>query len=125
MNRSRRYLCVAALAGAGQSLLGRLSVAQDAPSSNPRIIQVTARKFQFSPNPIHLRKGESVVLEVMAVDFMHGFNIPDLKMRIDLAPGRITRIPLMFEKAGTYDFLCDNFCGSGHEEMNGKLIVAA
>ena len=39
------------------------------------------------------------------------------------APGKTTVIRFTPEKAGVYDFLCDNFCGSGHEEMNGRIVV--
>ncbi|MBF0747587.1 cupredoxin domain-containing protein, partial [Gemella sp. 19428wG2_WT2a] len=64
-----------------------------------------------------------VVLAFTAVDFIHGFFIPDLKIRADLLPGQLTQVRLTPGKAGEYAFLCDNFCGSGHEEMNGKIIV--
>ena len=52
-------------------------------------------------------------------------NFPDFKIRADLMPGRVTRIELPALQAGTYEFLCDNFCGDGHEEMHGKLVVTA
>jgi cytochrome c oxidase subunit 2 len=125
MNRSRRLLGLGVLASAGQAMLSRFGIAQDSSPENTRArpIQVTAKKFQFTPNPIRIKKGEPVVLEITAIDFTHGFNIPDLGMRSDLVPGKITRIPLTLNKTGTYDFLCDNFCGNGHEEMNGKIIV--
>ncbi|HXD51403.1 MAG TPA: cytochrome c oxidase subunit II, partial [Burkholderiales bacterium] len=38
-------------------------------------------------------------------------------------PGKTTRLRLVPDKTGTFVFLCDVFCGTGHEEMNGKLIV--
>jgi cytochrome c oxidase subunit 2 len=33
-------------------------------------------------------------------------------------------VPITPMKAGTFDFLCDNFCGEGHEQMSGQFIVA-
>jgi hypothetical protein len=51
--------------------------------------------------------------------------VPDLKLRADLAPGQVVRLSCTPTAPGTIDFLCDNFCGSGHEEMNGKFIVKA
>jgi cytochrome c oxidase subunit II len=65
------------------------------------------------------------VLEFTSLDFVHGFNMPDLKVRADLPPGLVTRVPLPMAKPGTYDFLCDNFCGDQHEEMHGRMIVEA
>ena len=54
-----------------------------------------------------------------------GFNIPALKLRTDIVPGQIARLRLTPAQVGSYDFLCDNFCGDGHEDMNGRLIVVA
>jgi cytochrome c oxidase subunit 2 len=46
-----------------------------------------------------------------------------LHVRTDIVPGKITRLPLTFPRAGKLGFLCDNFCGSGHEEMAGSFNV--
>ena len=58
-------------------------------------------------------------------DFVHGMNIPDLKKRLDLVPGRVTRLELQPKTAGVIEFLCDNFCGEGHETMHGRFVVTA
>jgi len=62
---------------------------------------------------------------IRSLDFVHGMNIPDLGMRLDLVPGRVTRLELQPKAAGTIDFVCDNFCGDGHEEMHGRFVVTA
>ncbi|MBV6323826.1 cupredoxin domain-containing protein [Duganella violaceipulchra] len=90
-----------------------------------RVIKIEARKFRFSPNVIELKTGEAVVLELTALDFPHGFSLPDFKIRADLVIGKPVRVKLKPEAAGQFGFLCDNFCGSGHEEMSGTLIVKA
>jgi cytochrome c oxidase subunit 2 len=122
MNRARRRLCGGALAGAAAWLLGAVG-AEGKTQAKERIVKVTARKFEFTPREIHLRRGEAVVLELSALDFVHGFSVPGLHLRSDLPPGAATRIRIPTDQAGVFDFLCDNFCGTGHEEMNGKLIV--
>src|SRR5471032_3021984 len=86
-----------------------------------RVIKIEARKFRFAPNVIELKKGEAVVLELTALDFPHGFSLPDFKIRADLVMGKPVRVKLKPEEAGQFGFLCDNFCGSGHEEMSGTL----
>jgi len=63
------------------------------------------------------------VLEFTSLDFVHGFKIPDLNVRSDLPPGRVTKVRVKFERPGEYAFLCDNFCGDDHEEMAGKFVV--
>ena len=122
MNHKRRTLCFGSVAGLGAMLLAP-SMGAVAASAKERVIKIQAKKFVYTPNQIVIKKGEHVVLEFTSVDFMHGFKIPDFNIRADLPPGQITRVRLNPDKAGTYDFLCDNYCGSGHEEMSGKIIV--
>jgi cytochrome c oxidase subunit 2 len=38
-------------------------------------------------------------------------------------PGQVARVHLKPDKTGTYAFLCDIFCGTGHENMNGTIKV--
>ncbi len=116
-NTQRRQWCLGVLAGGAALLCGA------APVPKPKVIKVTAKKFIYTPSTITVKKGTPLVLEMTALDFVHGFRIPDLGIRLDLVPGKVLRVPIPTDKAGTFDFLCDNFCGSGHEEMNGSLSV--
>lgn len=88
-----------------------------------RVIKITAHKFEYEPSEIHLTLGEPVVLELTSKNVTHGFNIPDLGLRADLEPGETARVRLVPEKAGTFEFHCDNFCGIDHESMSGTIIV--
>jgi cytochrome c oxidase subunit 2 len=127
MNSSRRNVCLSVAAGFGTLLFGGMLNAQGATKpkakAKERVIKIQAKRFVYTPNEITIKKGEAVVLEFTSLDFVHGFNIPDLNVRADLPPGQITRVSIKPEKSGVYDFLCDNFCGSGHEEMSGRIIV--
>ena len=107
------------------ALIGGTVLAQGAaqPQSKERVIKIVAQRFHYTPNEIVLKKGQPVVLEFTSLDFVHGFKIPDLNLRADLPPGKVNRVRLMPDKEGVYDFLCDNFCGDNHEEMNGRIIV--
>lgn len=119
---NRRLLLQATLAGGGALLL-RAGLAQSAPE--PRRIQLTARRFAYQPNEIALKLGEPVLVEISSLDFVHGMNIPQLGRRLDLVPGRITPLLLTPQAPGIIEFVCDNFCGDGHEEMHGRFIVSA
>jgi cytochrome c oxidase subunit II len=88
-----------------------------------RVVRVTARKFVFTPNVIELKKGEPVVIELATEDVFMGFNVPELKMRSDIVPGKVMRLAVTPDNAGTFTFLCDVFCGDGHETMSGKIVV--
>lgn len=90
-----------------------------------REIPITAQRFHFSPAEIPLARGERVVLLLQSMDFAHGFSVPQLGLRTDFMPGLVVRLELQAGDPGIIDFLCDNFCGSGHEQMHGHFVVAA
>ena len=87
------------------------------------VIKITAKKFEYSPDSIKIKKGIPVILELTSLDTTHGFNCPKLGVRTNIEPGKVNRVRILAQKAGVYAFFCDVFCGSGHEEMTGKIIV--
>ncbi len=97
--------------------------AAQAMADDETVIHITAKKFEFNPHALTLKKGVPVVLDVMALDRVHGFNLPDFGVRTDVVPGKLTRIRFTPDKTGEFVFFCDVFCGDGHEEMSGILIV--
>jgi len=90
-----------------------------------RVVHVVARRFTYSPEVIELQLGVPVVIELTSDDRDHGFSVPELGIRIDVEPGKTARVRVVPEKVGTFDFHCDVFCGSGHEEMAGRIVVSA
>ncbi|HWH77293.1 MAG TPA: cupredoxin domain-containing protein [Candidatus Binatus sp.] len=104
------------IVGAGEMNLG-------ADQTSERVIKITAHKFAYEPNEIQLKVGEPVVLELTSKDVTHGFNLPDLGLRADLEPGETARVRLVPDKAGTFEFHCDNFCGFDHESMSATITV--
>src|SRR3569623_3372447 len=78
--------------------------------SPPQVVKIVAQRFHYTPNEFRVKAGVPVVLEFTSLDFVHGFFMPDLNVRADLPPGMVTRVNVAPAKAGTYDFLCDNFC---------------
>lgn len=90
-----------------------------------RVIKILARRFTFTPNQLTLQKGVPVILELSSADVVMGFSVPDFQTRADILPGKVARLRLVPDKVGTFVFLCDIFCGSGHETMNGVITVAA
>ena len=99
-----------------------LALAQET-GKEEKVIKITAKKFEYSPNEVRLKKGVPVVLELTSLDRLHGFNIFDFGVRADINPGQVTRVRIVPEKTGTFVFRCDIYCGEGHENMEGKLIV--
>ncbi len=94
-----------------------------AASGGPEIIKITAKKFEYSPSNIALKKGVPVILEFTSLDRKHGFNCPDLNLRATIEPDKTSQVAVTPDKTGTFEFHCDVFCGSGHEQMTGTITV--
>ena len=93
------------------------------PAGTEQVVHMTAKKFEYDPSEITLKKGIPVILEITALDRDHGFKVPELGIRADLKSGQVTRVRIVPERTGTFKFRCDVFCGSGHEDMSGELVV--
>jgi cytochrome c oxidase subunit 2 len=117
---TRRRRAVIGAAGA-LALSSVAALALAAPK--PRVIRIVAKKFVYVPNEIHVKQGEAVVLQLSAPEVPMGFSLPDFNMRADVVPGKPTSVQLTPDKAGNFTFLCDVFCGTGHEDMSGVLVV--
>jgi cytochrome c oxidase subunit 2 len=88
-----------------------------------QVIKITAKKFDYTPNQITLKKGVPVILEFTTKDVLMGFSVPDLGARSDIIPGQVARVRIVPNKVGSFPFHCDIFCGSGHEDMTGTITV--
>lgn len=110
------------------SLASLGALAQDAASNsqaapNVHEIQVTAKKYEFSPNPIRVKKGEPVRLIITATDHDHGIQLDAFHIKQKLKKGVPATIEFTPDKAGTFPFKCSVFCGLGHGGMKGELVV--
>jgi len=92
-------------------------------SDTEQVVQITAKRFEYTPKDITVKKGVPVVLEFRSLDRLHGFDCPGLGIRSDIPPQQVTKLRFVPQKAGTFPFHCDNFCGSGHEGMTGTITV--
>lgn len=89
----------------------------------PRTIAVTAKRFEFVPSTITLKKGETVKLVVTSEDVTHGLFLRPLKIDTDLTPGKTEELTVTPQSAGTFAAICHHFCGSGHGSMKLTVIV--
>jgi len=89
----------------------------------PEVIQIQAKCYQYVPREIHLKKGEPVILQVTTLDKAHGFYVPDMNIDATAKPGKPAQVSVTPTKSGVFPFSCDVFCGEGHDNMEGKLIV--
>lgn len=89
----------------------------------PRVVEITAKRFGFSPNQITLKKGETVTLRLKSEDVTHGFFMRALKIDEVIEPGTPTDVTVTPQTAGTFTTICDHFCGANHGNMNMKIVV--
>jgi cytochrome c oxidase subunit II len=101
-------------------------VCEAAPAEPPqREIKVIARRFEFVPKIITVRKGERVRLAVTSEDVDHGIAIKEFGVDQIVRAKETKVIELSADKIGRFDVTCSVFCGDGHPEMVGELIVTA
>jgi cytochrome c oxidase subunit II len=89
----------------------------------PHAIVITAKRFEFVPSTITLKKGETVKLVVTSEDVTHGFFLRPLKIDTDLTPGETQQITVTPQSAGTFTAICHHFCGAGHGNMKLTVVV--
>ena len=86
-------------------------------------IQVTLRKYEFSPGSLRVKRGERVKLVMTAADHDHGFKLDDFNVDQKVPKGTTVVVEFTADKAGTFQFRCSNVCGIGHRGMKGTLVV--
>jgi cytochrome c oxidase subunit 2 len=111
-----------------------------AQNSGIQVVEVTAKKYEYSPEPIHVKNGIKIQMKITASDHDHGFSISTVPDGSDsnvsaglvftssqecwlLRKGETTTIEFQARTPGTYSFKCCHTCGLGHRGMKGQLIV--
>ena len=67
--------------------------------------------------------GQPVEVLITSRDVIHSFYVPAFRLKQDAVPGRVTYLWFTADKPGTYDILCAEYCGTGHSQMRGRVIV--
>jgi cytochrome c oxidase subunit II len=106
-------------------LISASAFAQDSGGTNsaPHEVQMTAKKFEFNPEVVTVKKGEHVKLVITATDRDHGFKLDAFKINQHLKKGEPTTVEFTADQAGEFPFQCSVICGMGHHKMKGKLVV--
>ena len=82
-----------------------------------------ASMWQFQPSEIYIPVGSEVDFYLTSKDVVHGFNISEKNINMMAVYGAITKTTVKFDKPGVYDIVCHEFCGIGHQNMRGQVIV--
>ena len=92
-------------------------------SGQVKEFKMTAKQFAFEPSTIEVNKGDKVRLIVTSTDVSHGIAIKEYGINQRLDVGKPATIEFVADKQGTFTAFCSVFCGAGHSDMKGKLIV--
>ena len=126
--RKQRLFDAAAVVGMALLFGATMTFARQDPAtaSAPRVIEVLAKRFTFEPAKIEVTEGERVRLVVKSADGVHGVQIKKFNVN-KLVPrgGDTVNIDFVAASPGTYEILCSEECGDGHDAMTGTLIVKA
>ena len=93
------------------------------PSGPAQHVRVTMKKFAIQPAVIQVKQGANVVLDVSTLDVQHGFQVPELGINEPIQPGMPAEISLDTSRKGEFKVECSIICGSGHDDMQAKIVV--
>jgi cytochrome c oxidase subunit II len=110
---------VGMLAFAGCMALARPATAAD----EPKRIEITAKRFSYSPSEITVKKGEPVDLVFHTADVTHGIRFKELGLQTQIGKGSDGELRFTPNKAGDFVGHCSHFCGVGHGSMTMTLHV--
>lgn len=86
-------------------------------------LKCVARMWSFDPGTVRVPEGSEVDIYLSAADVVHGFWITHKNVNLMAVPGAVNNTTVKFEEPGEYDIICHEYCGSGHQNMRGKIIV--
>jgi cytochrome c oxidase subunit 2 len=107
----------------------------NSPWSNPGLREIEPGKYdayilahaipnwEYLPKEITVPVGSSVSFYVTSSDVQHGFNIQNTNANFMVIPGQVSKLTVKFDKPGTYNYICTEYCGVGHGVMYGAIIV--
>ena len=99
-------------------------VGPSAQTTEPRIVEITARRFAFEPSEVNATVGERLQLVVRSADGVHGLEIKKLKIKKEVPRGgEPVTIDFTATTEGSFPIICSEYCGNGHDDMSGMLIV--
>jgi cytochrome c oxidase subunit 2 len=90
---------------------------------NAYSVYMLAHMWAWTPSPLHVPQGAAITFYVTSADVLHGFQVPGTTINATAVPGIIGSVTYTFAHAGTYNIICNEYCGIGHHNMIGRIIV--
>ncbi|WP_375739072.1 c-type cytochrome [Pseudomonas boanensis] len=74
-------------------------------------------------NEVRLPLNRPIKVLLRSKDVLHNFYIPQIRGKMDMVPGMVSHFWFTPTQPGKYEILCAEFCGVGHFNMRGHLVV--
>ena len=120
--KTPKFMFSAALSFALLALMASAGIRRAHAAALP-VVEITAKRFAFSPDKITLKKGQTVKLRLHSEDVTHGFFLRPLKLDEEIPAGETAEVVVTPQEAGTFTTICDHFCGANHGNMNMTIVV--
>jgi len=89
-----------------------------------RVIALDAYNWGFTPTEIKVKQGEVITLKIKSSSGVHGVGSRELGFSSGMiAEGEEKSVTFTADKKGTFGFYCNVYCGDGHGEMKGKIVI--
>jgi len=102
------------------------------PFANPELRELAPGKYEvhiraqiwfFTPREIRVPAGSTITFYTTSQDVVHGVKILGTNVNMMILPGQVSTLTAKFDKPGTYNFICHEYCGLNHHTMYGQIIV--
>ena len=90
-----------------------------------RTFQIDAHQFVYSPSELKVNEGDTVIIQLVSSDVVHGIYVDDYDISVEADPGQTKTLTFVADKPGSFRFRCNVTCGAMHPFMIGKLTVGS
>ena len=88
-----------------------------------RTFRIEARQFAYSPSELNVNPGDTVKIELVSTEVVHGLYVDGYGVSVEADPGQTATLTFVANKTGSFRFRCNVTCGAMHPFMIGKLTV--
>lgn len=86
-------------------------------------VRMVAARYSFYPQMVEVPADTDVTFRITSPDIVHGVHVPFTNMSTMVVPGYVSEVTTRFHREGESQFLCNEYCGLGHDYMWSKLKV--
>lgn len=86
-------------------------------------LNIVSKMWSFEPAEVRVPAGSTIDIYLVSTDVVHGFHVNRTLVNLMAIPNVVNYARVKFDKPGTYEIFCHEYCGTGHQNMAGKIVV--